>query len=73
MDIRQKKGKKSSLSAESQSAAGAGEPKPLFSLVGATGFAPTRDGNRFLVTMSDPAVDPWPISIVLNWTALLKK
>ena len=49
------------------------EPKALFSIIGATGFAPTRDGNRFLVTMSDPALDPWPISIVLNWPAALKK
>ena len=50
-----------------------GVPTTLFSVVGSTGFAATRDGNRFLVTMSDPSVDPWPITIVVNWAALLKK
>jgi Tol biopolymer transport system component len=48
-------------------------PKPLFSILGAIGFAPTSDGQRFLVTMSDPAVDPWPITVVLNWPAAFKK
>jgi hypothetical protein len=50
-----------------------GVPKALFSVVGSSGFAATRDGNRFLVTMSDPSVDPWPITIVVNWPTGLKR
>jgi hypothetical protein len=38
-----------------------------------THYVPSRDGQRFLVNTqsSDPA--PTPITVVLNWTAGLKK
>lgn len=50
----------------------AGTPKTLFSMTGAQGFAPTRDGSRFLVVLTDPSADPWPMTLVFNWPALLK-
>lgn len=52
-----------------------GTPQELFSSVGLTGYAPTRDGQRFLVnapTGGEGAAAP-PITVVLNWTAGLKK
>lgn len=38
-----------------------------------THYVPSRDGQRFLVNtqISDPS--PTPITVVLNWTAGLKK
>ena len=41
----------------------------------ASGYAPTRDGQRFLVNVpagSEGAAAP-PITVVLNWQAGLKK
>jgi len=35
-------------------------------------YVPSRDGQRFLVNMSLDTV-PLPITVVLNWTATLKK
>jgi Tol biopolymer transport system component len=56
-----------------------GVPKPLFQTrvpVGVTAnrthYVPSRDGQRFLVNMALDAV-PSPITVVLNWTATLKK
>ena len=57
-----------------------GVPQPLFQTrvpVGVTAnrqhYVPSRDGRRFLVNTqtSDPSTTP--ITVVLNWTAGLKK
>ena len=48
-------------------------PKALFDLDQITDYAVSRDGRRFLVNriISDPRAEP--LSVVLNWTAALKK
>ena len=51
-----------------------GTPQALFTAVGLTGYAPTRDGQRFLVNVpagAEGAAAP-PITVVLNWQAGLK-
>ena len=48
-----------------------GMPHSLFDVRGRS-YVPSRDGERFLVTMS-PDAAPWPINIVVNWTAALNK
>jgi len=58
-----------------------GIPKPLFQThvpdsdsvnANRAHYVPSRDGQRFLVNMSLDTV-PLPITVVLNWTATLKK
>ena len=56
-----------------------GIPKPLFQTrvpagvtANRTHYVPSRDGQRFLVNMALDAVAS-PITVVLNWTATLKK
>ena len=52
----------------------AGTPQALFTSVGAAGYAPSRDGQRFLVNVpagAEGAAAP-PITVVLNWQAGLK-
>ncbi|QQS47403.1 MAG: protein kinase [Acidobacteriota bacterium] len=56
------------LSAEVQS----GAPQPLFDLEG-TEYAPSKDGQRFLVPVVTEKAPPPPINVVLNWTAEVKK
>jgi serine/threonine protein kinase/Tol biopolymer transport system component len=49
-----------------------GTPQPLFEIEGAN-YAPSKDGQRFLVrVVTDKAPAP-PINVVLSWTAQLKK
>jgi len=55
-------------------------PKPLFqtrvpAVVHANrrNYVATRDGRRFLINTQTTDVGPNPITIVLNWTAGLKK
>ena len=57
-----------------------GAPRPLFQTLISRGvsqlrthYVPSRDGQRFLI--NTPATDPTPtpITVVLNWTAGLKK
>jgi eukaryotic-like serine/threonine-protein kinase len=49
-----------------------GTPQPLFEIEGAN-FAPTKDGQRFLIReVTDKAPAP-PINVMLNWTAQSKK
>jgi hypothetical protein len=49
-----------------------GTPQPLFEIEG-TNYAPSKDDQRFLVSVvTDKAPAP-PINVVLNWTAQLKK
>ena len=55
-------------------------PVPLFQTgVGAgvtplrTHYVPSRDGKRFLVNTLSGDLSPTPITVVLNWTAGLKK
>ena len=51
-----------------------GTPQALFTSLGLTGYAPTRDGQRFLVNVpagTDGAAAP-PITVVLNWMTGLK-
>ena len=57
----------------------AGVPKPIFRVPGyvqGTGglgrYAVTRDGKRFLLSVNNELTDS-PITVVLNWTAKLKK
>jgi len=48
-----------------------GTPQALFAAVGLTGYAPSRDGQRFLVNVpagGEGAAAP-PITVVLNWAA----
>jgi hypothetical protein len=56
-----------------------GVPKPLFQTRVAAGvtsqrthYVPSRDGQRFLVNVATDAVAS-PITVVVNWTATLKK
>jgi eukaryotic-like serine/threonine-protein kinase len=56
-----------------------GVPKPLFQTRVAAGitslrthYVPSRDGQRFLVNMASDVVAS-PITVVVNWTAMLKK
>ena len=56
----------------------AGVPRPLFEMRSLGGFPGggndvTRDGKRFLVNMPAQEENPRPITIVLNWTADLKR
>ena len=57
----------------------AGVPRPLFEMRGLGGFPGggrndvTRDGKRFLVNIPAQEENPRPITIVLNWTADLKR
>jgi hypothetical protein len=38
-----------------------------------TSYVPSRDGQRFLINTENNALRPTPITVVLNWTAALKK
>jgi len=38
-----------------------------------THYVPSRDGQRFLVNTQSGDPSPTPITVVLNWTAGLKK
>jgi hypothetical protein len=38
-----------------------------------TNYVPTRDGRRFLINVQSAEATPNPITVVLNWTAVLKK
>jgi Tol biopolymer transport system component len=52
-----------------------GTPQELFANTGLTGYAPSADGQRFLVNVpagGEGATAP-PITVVLNWTAGLKR
>jgi Tol biopolymer transport system component len=54
----------------------AGTPQSLFTLRGSQVFAPSRDGQRFLVVESaggEEAAAVPPVTVVLNWQAGLKK
>ena len=57
----------------------AGVPSPLFEMQsvggfpGGGGYDATRDGKRFLVSMTTQDENPRPITVVLNWTADLKR
>jgi Tol biopolymer transport system component len=64
----------------SQGAAPFGVPRPLFQTEVHTGvnllrthYVPSRDGSRFLVQARSRDLVPVPITVVLNWTVLLKK
>jgi serine/threonine protein kinase len=57
-----------------------GVPKPLFQTQVPTGvnsvnlhYVPSRDGRRFLVNTQIGEPAPTPITVLLNWTAALKK
>lgn len=56
-----------------------GSPKPLFEAraplasPGSSLYAPTRDGQRFLVIIPIEESSPSPLTVVLNWTAGLKR
>jgi hypothetical protein len=58
----------------------AGVPRPLFQTrvptglsVFRTNYVPTRDGSRFLINTQTADSGPAPITVVLNWTAGLKR
>jgi Tol biopolymer transport system component len=57
-----------------------GVPQPLFQTrvpegvsANRTHYVPSRDGKRFLVNTLSGDLSPTPITVVLNWTAGLKK
>jgi serine/threonine protein kinase/Tol biopolymer transport system component len=50
----------------------AGTPQPLFEIEGVN-YAPTKDGQRFLVSVVTEKAPAPPINVVLNWTAGLKR
>jgi Tol biopolymer transport system component len=50
----------------------ASTPQPLFDIEG-TNYAPSKDGQRFLVSVVTERAPAPPINVVLNWTAGLKK
>jgi eukaryotic-like serine/threonine-protein kinase len=50
-------------------------PQVLFTYAGTTGYAPSRDGQKFLVNVpagGEAATVP-PLTVVTNWQAGLKK
>jgi len=58
----------------------AGTPRPLFEMravvgppTGATSYAPTHDGRRFLVNMPAEESSGLPVVVIQNWTAALRK
>ena len=50
----------------------AGAPQALFEIEG-TNYAPSKDGQRFLVSVVTERAPAPPINVVLNWTAVIKK
>ena len=48
-------------------------PKDLFATTRAQGSAVTNDGQRFLFNLPAAQTAPAPMTLVLNWTAGLKK
>jgi hypothetical protein len=50
-----------------------GVPKLLFEKSGIRNYDASRDGKQFLVAVSVEASSPEPITVVLNWTADLKR
>jgi hypothetical protein len=50
-----------------------GVPKLLFERRGARDFDVSRDGQRFLIPVLVDEGSPEPITVVLNWTADLKR
>ncbi len=56
-----------------------GTPQALFDIPMGSGagivarYGVSRDGQRFLMNVPDPASERAPIELVLNWPALLKK
>jgi len=50
----------------------AGTPQSLFEIEG-TNYAPSKDGQRFLVSVVTEKAAAPPINVVLNWTAEVKK
>ena len=53
----------------------AGSARALFSNMGMTGYVPASDGQRFLLSVPAGGQGPTapPITLVLDWTAGLKK
>jgi hypothetical protein len=52
-----------------------GTPQELFASAGMTGYAPSADGQRFLLNVpagGEAAAVP-PVTVVLNWRAGLNK
>jgi hypothetical protein len=48
-------------------------PRLLFAKAGVVGYDVSRDGQRFLIGVSVEETSPEPITVVLNWTADLKR
>jgi Tol biopolymer transport system component len=48
-------------------------PRLLFAKAGVIGYDVSRDGQRFLIGVSVEETSPEPITVVLNWTADLKR
>ena len=47
-------------------------PQPVFTLEG-TNYAPSKDGQRFLIGVAQEKAPTPPINVVLNWLADLKR
>ncbi len=54
-----------------------GAPRALFQTIiregGGGSYSVSKDGQRFLVNAPREAADLSPITVVVNWTAVLKK
>jgi hypothetical protein len=51
----------------------AGVPRPLFEIPRSVDFEVSGDGQRFLIPVPVEETSPTPITVVLNWTADLKR
>ena len=51
----------------------AGTPKELFDFSRGTGYTVSADGQRFLVALQAEDPSTSPLTVVLNWTADLKR
>jgi Tol biopolymer transport system component len=51
----------------------AGVPQPLFNTDPRVDYAVTGDGQRFLIPASERKAGPAPVTVVINWTAGIKR
>lgn len=66
-------GKLMAVEVKAGAALEAGNPRELFKPPLGADYAVSRDGQRFLIATSAEEDSPSPVTVVLNWTAELKK
>jgi serine/threonine protein kinase len=62
-----------SVKIETHPAFSAGPPTELFQVPGAYGFAVAPDGQRFLINVSSDDLLTSPLTVVIDWTAAIKR